>query len=181
VSKLFGKYRGRVEDNADPRGLGRLQVSSPTALGDGVLSWAMPCVPYAEPGVGLLLLPPVGAEIWLEFEHGDPRLPVWAGFLWGSAVTPPPTSEAVHISTRGGHRLVLNDLEQEVSLIHSNGSVVKLEASGAIQVTANATVRISASAVDVEAGTVKAAGVVKCETLIANSVVASSYTTGAGN
>ena len=71
--KLLGKYRGRVEDNADPQGLGRVEVSGPAALGAGARAWALPCVPYAEPGVGLWMRPPVGADVWVEFEGGDPR------------------------------------------------------------------------------------------------------------
>ena len=43
------------------------------------------------------------------------------------------------------------------------------------------TAEITAGLVRVNAGMVHASGVVKCDTLIANSVVASSYTPGAGN
>ena len=80
---FFGKYRGKVANNLDPLQQGRLQVSCPALLGDGGLSWAMPCVPYAGPGVGLFLLPPVGANIWLEFEGGDLDYPIWSGCFWG--------------------------------------------------------------------------------------------------
>ena len=49
-----------------------------------------------------------------------------------------------------------------------------------LSVTA-ATVELSASMVNLAAGMVKASGLVQCDTLIANSVVAASYTPGAGN
>jgi hypothetical protein len=26
--------------------------------------------------------PPLGAEVWMEFERGDPDYPVWTGCLW---------------------------------------------------------------------------------------------------
>ena len=42
---FYGKYRGKVENNVDPLQQGRVQVSVPAVLGDGRLSWAMPCVP----------------------------------------------------------------------------------------------------------------------------------------
>ena len=45
--QFFGKYRGKVENNLDPLQLGRLQVSVPAVLGEGTLSWAMPCAPFA--------------------------------------------------------------------------------------------------------------------------------------
>ena len=45
MSQFFGKYRGSVANNIDPQMMGRLQVSVPAVLGEGSLSWAMPCVP----------------------------------------------------------------------------------------------------------------------------------------
>jgi Type VI secretion system/phage-baseplate injector OB domain len=165
MNKFFGKYRGLVEDNLDPQGLGRLQVSSGDVLGDG-RKWAMPCLPYANPGLGFLMLPPVGASVWLEFEGGDPNYPIWTGCFWTTAIPPELGRDEVVVSTSGGHRLVLSDAPNEVSLIHSNGSTVKLDAAGTITL---------------EAALVKASGVVQCDTLIANSVVATSYTPGTGN
>lgn len=188
MRKLFGKYRGRVEDNADQQGLGRVEVSSPGALGAGARAWAMPCLPYAEPGVGLAMLPPVGADVWVEFGGGDPRHPIWTGFLWDSPPAPPPTVDDVIVTTRGGQRLVLSDSVNEVTLSHPGGSTVKLDAAGRVEVSAGSTIRVTASRVEVKAGAIKleaamveASGVVKCDTLVANSVVASSYTPGAGN
>jgi hypothetical protein len=86
--RFHGKYRGSVEGNIDPMQLGRVQVSVPAVLGDGRLSWAMPCVPYAGDGVGLFAVPPVGANVWVEFEGGDPASPILAGCFWGNGQTP---------------------------------------------------------------------------------------------
>ncbi len=44
-----------------------------------------------------------------------------------------------------------------------------------------AQVKVSAALVTVDAGMAKFSGVVKCETLLTNAVVSSSYTPGAGN
>ena len=60
MKQWFGKYRGKVEQNIDLEMRGRIQVSVPTVLGDGKLSWAMPCAPYAGPGVGIFAVPPTG-------------------------------------------------------------------------------------------------------------------------
>jgi hypothetical protein len=48
----------------------------------------MPCVPYAGPGVGFFAIPPVGANLWVEFEGGDPDYPIWAGCFWGLGEVP---------------------------------------------------------------------------------------------
>jgi cytoskeletal protein CcmA (bactofilin family) len=79
--RFFGKYRGRVLDNVDPLLMGRIMPDVPDVPGM-LLNWAMPCVPYAGPGVGFLALPPIGAAVWIEFEGGDPTYPIWAGGFW---------------------------------------------------------------------------------------------------
>jgi hypothetical protein len=103
MSKLVGKYRGRVENNRDPQMLGRIQVSVPAAHGDSTLAWAMPCVPYAGPGVGLFLIPPVGANVWVEFEGGEADHPIWTGCFWGPGEAPgvPATPETKVLKTDG--------------------------------------------------------------------------------
>ena len=88
MTQFFGKYRGKVENNVDPMQLGRVQVGVPAVLGGGRLSWAMPCVPYAGPGVGFFAIPPVGANIWVEFEDGKPDSPIWSGCFWGTGEAP---------------------------------------------------------------------------------------------
>ena len=88
MTQFYGKYRGKVQNNLDPLEQGRLQVSAPAVLGDGKLSWAMPCAPYAGKGVGFYALPPMGANIWVEFEGGDPNYPIWSGCFWGKGELP---------------------------------------------------------------------------------------------
>ncbi len=88
MRKFYGKYRGKVERNLDPLGEGRIQISCPSVLGEGKLAWALPCVPYAGSQVGLFLVPPERANIWVEFEEGNPDSPIWAGCFWGTGEAP---------------------------------------------------------------------------------------------
>ncbi len=88
MRQFFGKYRGKVENNLDPQMMGRVQVSVPAVLGEGSLSWAMPCVPYGGPGVGFFAIPPNGANVWVEFEGGDADYPIWSGCFWGLGEAP---------------------------------------------------------------------------------------------
>ena len=85
---FYGKYRGVVTDNRDPMQLGRVRARVEDVYGDNKSGWATPCVPYAGKGVGLFLVPPVDALVWIEFEHGDPDYPVWAGCFWATGETP---------------------------------------------------------------------------------------------
>ncbi len=86
--QFLGKYRGVITNNIDPLLLGRVQVSVPAVLGGGQLSWAMPCTPYAGVQVGLFLVPPIGANVWVEFEAGDPDYPILAGCFWAAGEVP---------------------------------------------------------------------------------------------
>jgi hypothetical protein len=88
MPQFFGKYRGKVENDIDPMQLGRVQISVPAVLGEGKMSWAMPCVPFAGSGVGFFAIPPVGANVWVEFEGGDPNYPIWSGCFWGVGEVP---------------------------------------------------------------------------------------------
>jgi uncharacterized protein involved in type VI secretion and phage assembly len=90
----YGKYRGKVEANFDPKRLGRVQISCPAVLGRGRLAWAMPSSPYAGPGVGLFAVPPVGANVWIEFEGGDICYPIVTGCFWGRGDSPSRTGLA---------------------------------------------------------------------------------------
>ena len=95
-------------------------------------------------------------------------------------------TETLTMETPGGQKITMKDGPGEIKIEDSNGNTIKLH-TGGIDVTASAIVKVQASKVDVSAGMVnvdtamaKFSGVVKCETLIATTVVGTSYTPGAG-
>ena len=111
MSQFFGKYRGKVENNIDPLQQGRVQVSVPAVLGDGSLSWAMPCSPYAGSGVGFFTVPPNGANIWVEFEGGDPDYPILSGCFWGTGEVPAaPALAGMKVLKTDTATITINDL-----------------------------------------------------------------------
>lgn len=113
MAAFYGKYRGVVINNVDPMVVGRLQVAVPAVLSDAT-SWALPCSPFAGPDVGLCLIPPVGANVWVEFEGGDVDHPIWSGCFWGDGQYPaeaqvvPP--EKVQVLKGYGFKLVANSV-----------------------------------------------------------------------
>jgi hypothetical protein len=86
--RFYGKYRGLVSDNQDPRGMGRIRARVPEVLGDVESPWALPCAPYAGDGSGQYTIPDIDAGVWIEFEAGDPSRPVWAGCWWAEGEAP---------------------------------------------------------------------------------------------
>jgi hypothetical protein len=83
----YGKYRGKVVENDDPLMLGRI-LANVAAVPDMTENWCMPCVPYAGAGVGFYAIPPIGANVWIEFEGGDVNYPIWSGCFWAPDETP---------------------------------------------------------------------------------------------
>lgn len=85
--RFYGKYRGKVSVNVDPLFLGRIIPIVP-AVSPEPLTWAMPCTPYAGEQVGFYTIPPLDANVWIEFEAGDTNLPIWTGCFWEEGQTP---------------------------------------------------------------------------------------------
>ena len=66
-----------VTENLDPLQQGRLMASVPEIGESVLLNWARPALPIAD--MGAASVPPLGNEVWLEFEGGDLNYPVWIG------------------------------------------------------------------------------------------------------
>lgn len=96
-------------------------------------------------------------------------------------------TESMTLETPGGQSIKIHDGPGGVEIQDSNGNSVKLQASGitvdsSAKVTVNASqVAISAGMVTVDAGMSKFSGVVQADTVITNTIIAASYTPGAGN
>jgi uncharacterized protein involved in type VI secretion and phage assembly len=84
---VCGKHRGVVVNNVDPQQIGRLQVTVPD-VPEAQNVFAMPSTPYAGPGVGFYFIPPIGANVWVDFEDCDPNRPVWSGCFWSAGEAP---------------------------------------------------------------------------------------------
>lgn len=208
--RYFGLYPAIVTDIVDSDGLGRIQVKFPwfgQQGSDDVRSWATLLSPYADDQQGLEVLPEVGSQVVVGFEAGSLRRPYIVGACWNGKEKLPQEPEApnnkrvfksrsgsilefddtdgaskVTLSMTSGHKVVLDDGSSEVKITHSGGSSITFSAAGQIQIQANLTVEITASALNVHAPTATFDGIVNCTTLNAsNSVSSPSYTPGAGN
>jgi len=116
--RYYGKYRGMVIDNVDPMQIGRIMAQVPDVLGEIPSSWAMPCVPAAGIQSGCFIVPPIGSQVWMEFEQGNTDYPIWTGGFWGVvadvpilATGPPaiPPGQNIVMQTSGQVSVVLSD------------------------------------------------------------------------
>lgn len=160
TARHYGKYRGTVTDNTDPRHQGRLKAKVPEILGDVDSGWALPCAPYAANQTGLHAVPPVGAGVWLEFEAGDVSRPIWVGCWWGSDQLPTDESGSAAtpdlriLRSEQGLMLALHDDSQTIALSDANGSnLLKLEVQqGVVTLQAATKVVVEAPQIELVAG-----------------------------
>jgi hypothetical protein len=136
VGKYYGKYSGIVVDNKDPEQRGNLRVRVDSVFGPKEVVRARPC--FAS---GHFFVPDPEARIWVEFEGGDSRYPIWVGTWYPTEGAPPegqhetPTHRVVH--TPSGHVVELSDEPgaERVVLRHREDAFVALEPDGSVIVS----------------------------------------------
>ena len=140
MKHYYGKYRGVVVNNIDPEQIGRVIVSVPEVLSEAASSWAMPCVPFAGIQAGCFVVPPIGSQVWVEFEQGNPDRPIWTGGFWTTqadvpvlALNPPPIppGQNIVLQTTLGNALVLSDA------VGSAGDGITLKAASGAMIMVN--------------------------------------------
>lgn len=165
--RFYGKYRGLVIENVDPEQIGRILVQVPDVLGEITSSWAMPCVPAAGIQSGCFIVPPLGSQVWVEFEQGDPDYPIWTGGFWGTAgdvpvfaIAPPaiPPGQNIVLQTTGQNMIMVSDsapspISGGIVLKSISGAMIVVNDSGIyISNGQGATITLVGPAVDVNIG-----------------------------
>jgi uncharacterized protein involved in type VI secretion and phage assembly len=152
----YGKYRGLVTDNDDPKKLGRLRAKVAEVLGDTDTGWALPALPYSGDNQGFYTVPPVGAGVWMEFEAGNVERPIWTGAWWGDSQLPKNESgteatPSIKIwRSEKGMLAALDDSAQTITLSDSDGSnliTIKVQDS---QIRIQATAKVIVDAPQIE-------------------------------
>jgi uncharacterized protein involved in type VI secretion and phage assembly len=150
---FIGKFRATVTDNRDPLMKGRVRVKAPDVYGENDSGWALPALPYTGNGVGLFLIPPTGASVWVEFEHGDPDYPIWAGGFWSESEVPasPGVAEMKVLKTDTA-TITLNDTPGAggITIETKAGMKIKIDTTGIeINNGLNASVKLSGPQVSI--------------------------------
>lgn len=200
-----GLYPAIVTDIVDPSGIGRVKVRLPALGSDDAYIWARLLSCYAEDGQGWQIMPSVDSEVVIGFEAGDPARAYIVGAVWNGREKPPETPQNANdkrvlvtrsgsrlafddgagavkatLSLRSGHTVELDDAAQRVTVRSAGGCSIVLDAAG-ITVTANASVTVNASSVDLNAPVVNCSGQVNCSSITTGSITSAVYSPGAGN
>jgi hypothetical protein len=148
AKRYYGKYRGLVLNNIDPLQIGRILAQVPDLLGETPSTWAMPCVPAAGIQAGCFIVPPIGSQVWMEFEQGDPDYPIWSGGFWGTvadvpifATAPPaiPPGQNIVLQTTGENMVLISDAVPTPA----TGGIILKSVSGAMIVVNETGIYIS--------------------------------------
>lgn len=135
-NRYYGKYRGVVEDNKDPEKRGRLKVKVPALMGDEVIGWAMPCLPFGGGAdSGFYIIPEAKDGVWVEFEMGDLSYPIWSGTWWAKDEAPKgvedaePAPDLKIIKTKSGHIIQLDDAGETITIIDKEGNKILMDSN----------------------------------------------------
>jgi len=142
LGRYYGTYRGFVADNEDPEFVGRLKLKVPQIHGDTVRDyWAWPKGMFSGNKIGLFAIPNVDDGVWVSFENGDPRYPIWE-YGWFAKDEVPTAAKVdgnkpknmVWQSTNK-HRIELDDKNNLVRITDQHGNIVELNETGVSVVT----------------------------------------------
>lgn len=179
-----GAVVGVVTDTGDPDALGRVKVKYPWMTDDAESYWARVISPGAGPEAGLFMVPEVGDEVMVIFEHGDFDRPYVLGGVWnGKDKLPPPGAGAsqnekplvrtwysrtghhisvydnadnkIEIVTKDGHTLLMSDKDKKIHLVTSGGQELLVDDNAKnVKVKTTGTVNIESTG----AMTIKSSG-----------------------
>jgi len=162
--RYYGIYRAKVTSNADKEGRGLIKVQVPGIFGEKDLPTSARPRNFrgAGNGRGEFYPPNVGDFVWVEFEAGDPRFPIYSGGWYAAGQLPEelayeggiPTkrgfvnnyghswvfdetegSQKFAIATPAGHFFVLDDTDDAhgVFLIHGSGAQIQFDNEGNVK------------------------------------------------
>jgi len=127
----YSSYRGFVYDNQDPDNMNRLRLIIPFISKTVPYKyWAFPEDNYSGFGYGSQNIPEKGTLVWVSFEQGDVKSPIWKHGHFGKNEKPEGTNKRLlniknkWFKTPGGHTIELDDETDTIYITHSKGTGV---------------------------------------------------------
>jgi phage baseplate assembly protein gpV len=205
LGNLQSMHLAQVVDNADPDSRGQIKVK---LLATEMEIWASVVVPSAGEGYGFSCLPKVDEIVVIAFV--SPEQACVMGSIWAGASSAPadadPQEDHYLIQTPAGTIMEFDDNDgpkleirtsagYSIKITEGNGGEIEIKRGGQTVTLSSSEVKLSgtkvvldasnielnAAMVKVNAGISQFSGVIQTDTAIANAVVGTSYTPGAGN
>ena len=139
---------GRVVENADPLGLGRVRVQMVwQEAGSEKTPWIRLLQPHSGSGKGFYFVPEIGEEVLVGFQGGNAEKPYVIGTQYNGKeksgyANKENNIKAVH--TRSGHKLVFTE-DESILITDKSGNEILLDTKGSnITITAPETMTLNA-------------------------------------
>jgi phage baseplate assembly protein gpV len=119
AKKFFGVAVGTVLLTTDPLTLGRVKVRLPFLDSTDLAPWARVATPMAGILSGQYMIPSIGDEVLVAFEHGDVNAPYVIGSLWNASRPPPlpsPLPQIRMIRSPLGNQLAFREAPPAITL-----------------------------------------------------------------
>jgi len=169
--RFYGVVTGRVINLMDLMQLGRVQVQLPFIDDLDLSRWARIATPMSGIVSGVAMLPQIGDEVLVAFEHGDVNVPYVIGSLWNGFAPPPPNlpvpdspvRTSYMIRTLTGNELLMIEAPPMIQLMSplagqsitmTDAGTVMLSATGVEIVVGGATIAVTAAGVVIAGATV---------------------------
>lgn len=149
---FYSKYRGFVYRRDDPDGYSRLMLYVPDVFGDMVLDkWVWPANNFSGPGYGAQAIPQVNDVVWVEFELGNPKKPIWSYGHFGKGEKPEDLKDPnlywfrtpnglqllmddnsliTKITTPNGFSIEINEETETIQILTAENYQIKMDADG---------------------------------------------------
>ncbi len=137
VDRWPGLVIGLVTNTDDPNKWGRVKLKFPWLADDAESAWARVMGIGAGDQAGLFIMPAVGDEVLVAFEHGDFNRPCVLGGLWnGKSKIPPEAGQAASgdlpkvrtwHSLNGHWMAMFDDANKKIEIVSQDGRSITLD------------------------------------------------------
>ena len=134
-NRYYSVYRGIVTDNEDPEFRGRLRISCSDVYDEPFGYWALPVgIPSGQ--TSFFQIPSVGDMVWIQFESGDTRFPVWSwGWFKDGRVPQDAKTDGNKIAATvwqsvSGHRIIMDDKNGKLRIQNAVGDIIEMSKTG---------------------------------------------------
>jgi uncharacterized protein involved in type VI secretion and phage assembly len=144
-----------VVENNDPDAMGRIRAQFLWQRGtDQKSPWMRVASPYSGKDKGFYVIPEIGDQMVVAFEHNNPDRPYVLTGLYNGSTKPEnanPDNNLKAIKTKGGHTILMNDEKGKESFgITSPKDVAVSAATGKVDITAKEKITITSESADIE-------------------------------
>jgi uncharacterized protein involved in type VI secretion and phage assembly len=132
--RWFGVVIGVVTNTDDPEDVGRVKVKFPWLSEDVESNWCRVLGIGAGNKAGFYVMPEVGDEVVVSFEHGSISFPVVLGGLWNGNNQIPPEASGTRSGERPKARTWRSLTGHRITILDTSDNKIEIESAAGMQV-----------------------------------------------